>query len=63
MEAARRLRQTALRDFSPPEGDRDGSVKQLKRPITPNELPLPVLARYALQLLDIPYDGQDALGR
>lgn len=49
-QAAERLRETALQNFAPPGKTSEGH-KWLKRPVSADEIALPDLARYALELV------------
>ena len=58
-DAARRLRSTSLRDFRDPNTDSDKTrrYRRYKRSVSRDEIALPGLARYALELVGLPSRG------
>lgn len=58
-DAAKRLRETSLREFYGPEAGTDDAreYRRYKRAVSDDEITLPELARYALELVGLPSDG------
>lgn len=58
-DAAKRLSATALREFLDPKSDKDKTrrYRRYQRPVSRDEIALPGLARYALELVGLPPSG------